>query len=226
MPVYILFAIDLVVEILAGHFGADGIQAAAKAILVPILSLAIVFGESHENRVRSAAVIALGFSWVGDILLIFAHGSPRFFLAGLGAFLLAHIAFAICFILIRRGYGISGRPPFLAIAATGAYATGMFALIAPYAAAMAAPVAAYAVVIGCMLIAAISASDRRAAPGGMICVAGAICFLVSDSILGINRFAIPIPYAHALVMLTYGAAQVLLVEGIARTLDAGKEQAV
>lgn len=223
MLIYFVFVIVLFVEIGADHFGAGTVQMIAKSILMPILSPVILFAEKSDGGIRAAAIFALFFSWAGDVLLIFARSSPEFFLAGLGAFLLAHVAFIACFVLIRRVRGISGRAPIIAIAATGAYAVGMFSVIAPKAAAMAFPVAAYAIVIGGMLIAAISAWDRKSAPGGKICVVGALLFLISDSILGINRFAMPIPYSHALVMITYGAAQVLLVEGIARTLNAKTE---
>jgi uncharacterized membrane protein YhhN len=101
----------------------------------------------------------------------------------------------------------------------------MYAVLAPSAAGMAIPIAAYASVIGLMLITAIAAYDARKTPSGKIFVAGAILFLVSDSILGISRFAMPIPFSHSLVMITYGAAQVLLVHGIAATLNAKTEHA-
>jgi uncharacterized membrane protein YhhN len=39
---------------------------------------------------------------------------------------------------------------------------------------------------------------------------GAVSFLVSDSVLAIDRFATPFAAAHAVVMVTYYAAQILI----------------
>ena len=47
-------------------------------------------------------------------------------------------------------------------------------------------------------------------------VLGAIAFVLSDSLLAVNKFYQPIPYAGVFIMLTYCAAQFLIVRGFIR----------
>ena len=43
---------------------------------------------------------------------------------------------------------------------------------------------------------------------------GAIFFMISDSILALNKFYQPIPFSNISIMLTYALAQYLIVLGI------------
>jgi len=49
--------------------------------------------------------------------------------------------------------------------------------------------------------------------GGYISVVGALFFVLSDSLLAINRFKMAIPQAGTWIMLTYLIAQFLIVRG-------------
>ena len=44
--------------------------------------------------------------------------------------------------------------------------------------------------------------------------AGAILFMISDSLLAVNKFQMPLPLANISIMLTYALAQFLIVLGI------------
>jgi uncharacterized membrane protein YhhN len=44
-------------------------------------------------------------------------------------------------------------------------------------------------------------------------VLGALLFVISDSLLAINKFYQDIPLAGVLIMLTYGLAQLFIMEG-------------
>lgn len=70
-----------------------------------------------------------------------------------------------------------------------------------------------------MLAASVAAFDFGKQSFGKICVAGTVLFLVSDSILAINRFAAAFEYAPAFGMLTYAAAQLFIAEGSLRNLQ-------
>jgi uncharacterized membrane protein YhhN len=80
------------------------------------------------------------------------------------------------------------------------------------------PVGIYALVISTMLAASLAAFDFGKQGFGKICVGGTLLFIVSDSILAINRFAAPFEYAPAFIMLTYAAAQLLITESSLRNL--------
>ncbi len=53
----------------------------------------VLAAQGFESMYGRQVIAALALSWVGDALLLFDR-KPAFFLGGLGAFLLAHLAFA------------------------------------------------------------------------------------------------------------------------------------
>jgi uncharacterized membrane protein YhhN len=53
-------------------------------------------------------------------------------------------------------------------------------------------------------------------PAGKWMMLGALLFVISDSILAINKFYQPFEAAGVLIMLTYGLAQFFIVEGAGR----------
>jgi uncharacterized membrane protein YhhN len=76
------------------------------------------------------------------------------------------------------------------------------------------PVLVYAAVISTMLITALHAFDLKKQPWGIYCMYGAAYFVLSDSILAINKFHTHCNCASLLTMLTYGIAQGLIVWGV------------
>jgi alkylglycerol monooxygenase len=64
-----------------------------------------------------------------------------------------------------------------------------------------------------------SALDRSASLGttsSHLVAVGALCFMVSDLTLAINRFITPLPHASAWVLSSYYLAQCLIVMGMLR----------
>ncbi len=124
---------------------------------------------------------------MGDALLL---DKDRFFLHGLGAFLIGHLWFIA---IVGMSTGVS--LPALAFGVS--LAAGMLALLWPgLRPKLRAPVALYALSLAGVLAAAAPAG------GGV----GAGLFLLSDTILAWNRFRKPLPRGDLLVMLTYYAA--------------------
>lgn len=88
MNAYLLFgaayclAVLLSPEILAWY---------AKPLLMPILFGAVWLYSGMSNQ--KLLLAALVFSWLGDVALMFLYISPHFFIAGLLAFLIAHILY-------------------------------------------------------------------------------------------------------------------------------------
>lgn len=156
---------------------------------------------------------ALLGSLAGDVFLML----DGLFIPGLASFLLAHL----CYIaLFRLGVPWFGRRA--ALAGTLALGVGMYALLwlGGLPATLRLPVAVYVVVIALM---AAQAWGRHAALGGrpaLWVALGACCFMLSDSLLAINRFVQPLPFAQAWVLGSYYAAQALIVGGVLRGLPA------
>lgn len=155
-------------------------------------------------------VLALLFSLAGDILLMFDDQNPMFFLFGLIAFLIAHIMYIIVFLKHRN----KSKQPFLFITILLIYAVGLFYLLKSGLGAMLLPVVFYMIVILTMATTAFLRKGNVPFQNYNLVFLGAVLFLVSDSLLSLNMFYKPIPFANILIMLTYGFAQFFIVLGI------------
>lgn len=151
-------------------------------------------------------VAALGFSLLGDVALML----PGLFIPGLVAFLVAHL----CYIaLFRRDAPWFASKPALAatLVAAGAMYAFLFASLNPV---LKVAVACYAVVIALMAAQAIGRAVvlRDAASIGV--AVGSVFFMLSDSLLAINKFAMPFDGAQFWVLSTYYIAQVLIAHNV------------
>ncbi|MEJ6021801.1 lysoplasmalogenase family protein [Ramlibacter sp. PS4R-6] len=166
--------------------------------LVMVIAIGFVL---HRGRVQWLLVGALVFSLVGDVLL------PGRFIPGLVAFLIAHLCYIALF--RRDAPWFASRK---ALAGTLAAAVVMYAILFPHLPpVLKVAVAAYALVIASMAAQAIGrASVLRDQHAAGVAI-GAVVFMLSDSILAINKFAVRIPMQEFWVLATYYAAQVLIV---------------
>ncbi len=177
--------------------------------------------------VRRATLAAQLLSGAGDVALL-GHGD-RAFLAGLGSFLGAHVAYTVGFISAPSRDPRDRASPRGAWLAAGGFLAG--APVLGHAAGrtsprLRAPVVAYAGVL-CAMVAATSRlggppSARRRT------TAGAALFLLSDGLLGAREFLLDgsdaVPVRRLLdvgVMVTYTAAQGLIAAGVTDLVHAG-----
>lgn len=183
--------------------GQFTLQPAAKAFTAVLLAVAAL---THPiARERRWLVAALVFSAAGDFLLAMPWWEPSFVL-GLGAFLVAHLSFlaALLPLVARSG------PRLAAAATTIAACIALLVWFWPrlIAEVMALPVTLYIAVLGAMVCVALMA--RLPTPWTAL---GAVCFAVSDAMIGIGKFilgsealAVPIwwAYATSLLLITAG----------------------
>ncbi len=158
---------------------------------------------------QSLLGLALSLGSLGDVLLDL--DPRRLFVFGLGAFLLGHLTYIAFFVRHRlsmpRPAPLS-LPRLATIAILLLYVVGFSRWLAPSLGALAVPVYVY---MGAITLMAISAAGFRR-PWVM---AGAICFVASDSILGAAKFAMHGSLAghDLLVWSTYCLAQYGLALG-------------
>ncbi|WP_299594220.1 lysoplasmalogenase [uncultured Microbulbifer sp.] len=187
---------------------AAGIEALWMAALkiVPILTLVWLAATHLSGLGRTLTVAALLFSATGDVLLAIPFANH--FVFGLGAFLLAQLTYAGNFLraaeLGSRRFALRGIAVVLA-------ALLLARQVLPNAGEMALPVVFYVMAIVFM---ALSAAAHRS--GSSLLFAGALTFMISDALIALNRFVDPIPLSGTWIMLTYYAAQALLVTGLIR----------
>jgi alkylglycerol monooxygenase len=169
---------------------------------VLIIVVALLPGKLLTDPYARAIGAGLFFSLLGDILLL----RPDRFIPGLGAFLLAHIAYIVAFHSGARAGGFL----FVALALAG-FAVGMLRYLwRGLGREMKAPVTVYVIMIGSMTALAIGRSLEQASGPRLLAAAGAALFMCSDAMLAINRFRKPFRWAELGVLSTYFAAQLLI----------------
>lgn len=159
---------------------------------------------------------ALGFSWLGDVLLLFEEQNALFFMLGLSSFLLAHVCYIVFFNKIRRIEGRKGH--LLLFVFVLIYYAALMQLLSPELGTMKVPVWIYGAVICLMLWLALHLSRVYHSNSGLFIIMGALLFVLSDSALAINKFYQPFAGAGIVIMLTYGLAQWFITEGSIRWL--------
>jgi len=192
-------AVVMELAALATAAAAVGMTDLFRVLKPSVMALAIVF-VLQRGRVQWLLVAALAFSMVGDILL------PANFIPGLVSFLCAHA----CYIALFK----QDAPWFAsrkALACTVGAAVVMYAvLFAHLDPVLKIAVACYALVIASMAAQAIGRAAVMRNPNTVGVAIGACIFMLSDSILAIDKFAISLPMAQFFVMATYYAAQILI----------------
>jgi uncharacterized membrane protein YhhN len=186
---------------------------AKPAVLVALTAACIALPASHTDLVdrRWWFVGALVCCLAGDVLLMLPQ---NLFVAGLAAFLVGHVLYIGG---LLQSPSPVGNPPFafsttgLVVAAMVAVAYGVVpatlifrALARDGQRALIGPVAVYLVVILVMAVLALNVGVPAAA-------FGAALFVLSDTILALNRFVRPLPHGNVAVHMTYHLAQLLLV---------------
>ena len=171
------------------------------------VALAVVSGARATlyGRLVGAGLV---LSWFGDMFL--TSQAQSMFLAGLCAFLLAHVMYSAAFVAhgYRRAWVLIAAVPLTAIA------IAVWTWLEPATpAALSIPVRAYIAVITIMVIFAFGA---RGAGGSNLIIAGAVLFFLSDLSVAALRIQQTSYATYALGLPAYYAAQVCLALSVAR----------
>jgi uncharacterized membrane protein YhhN len=132
------------------------------------------------------------------------------FIAGLVAFLLAHIAYIVAF---TTGAPLGSAPWLLLPVAV--VAAVILRVLWPGLGRLKAPVTIYVVVIVVMTWTALARALALPSTATLLAAVGAVLFLASDAILALNRFGKPFRAGRALNLATYFAGQWLIALSVA-----------
>lgn len=187
----------------------DAAAAAAKLIAsTAFVAVAIQAGALHCSYGR-IILLGLVFSWFGDTFLL--GQSQHFFLLGLCAFLLAHIAYIAAFIV----KGINGRWIAIAILPVAVVAVAVSIWLTPHLpSGLVIPVRLYTVVISLMLVAAIGTRGRGAT---ILILAGGLMFFLSDLSVAALRLAQSSFPTYVWGLPLYYAGQLCLAVSVSRS---------
>ena len=208
---FLIFAFASSLEIGSYIFSWKEIHWIAKPLIVLGLMGHYYF---HSNRRSSIFIWALAFCWVGDVLLLFQGDS--FFMGGLIGFLIGHVLYILCyrqFQFADKTKELLGPQKVRFSLPIVLYGTGLMVILFPVLGDLKIPVMIYALVLMLMVLNALFRYGKTSMRSFLFIFFGAVLFMVSDSMLAINRFLQPFAEAGVLVMMTYCAAQFLIVEG-------------
>jgi uncharacterized membrane protein YhhN len=211
----ILFLAVLTIDLVDIQFNNGQLQYFIKPLVIPVLIGYFLFQTNNKiSNLKKWILMALLFSWAGDVLLMFEPKAPIFFLLGLSSFLLAHIFYIVFFHTVRLQEKIKSNPWLLVIVVI--YYAALITWLTPYLGKMKIPVSVYGIVISFMFMLAMHMLFIKNKTAGKWMMAGALLFVTSDSLLAINKFYQPFEAAGILIILTYGLAQLFIVEGAIR----------
>jgi uncharacterized membrane protein YhhN len=203
---YLPYGAAAVVNLAADLAHADALARYSQWALMPLLILAVLLTlRPLRTPVALWLVLALLFSWGGDVLLGVS------FVLGLGSFLLAHLSFIVAFTrrAVRRG---NPRWTWWHVLPFVALYCALLSLLISHVGAMLPAVLVYGLALCTM--AAVAASTSR-----LLELAGVV-FVVSDGLLAMQLFRpdLTLPLSGFWVMLTYIAAEALIAIGLTRAV--------
>jgi uncharacterized membrane protein YhhN len=211
---YIALSLVYLLLILLGHENNAGY---IRPFLIPFLILRIRF--NSDSRSKTLLLTALTLSWFGDIIFLFADGNEVYFIAGLIAFLLSHIAYIMLFNTQIKPKNTKNKAVFwIGVTAIIMYLIVIIALLLPSLGDLTMPIFIYELVISTMLLFAFKGFLMWKKPANWYILTGAILLVSSDSFLVFNKFYHPLVLSSFFIMITYLIAQYLIVCGILKLI--------
>jgi len=181
-------------------------------IMPPLMAIFILNLRRDSKRLHKFMFAGLFFSWVGDVLLEIPGGGEIMFMAGLGGFLLSLLLYAFVFFTTPlKNEVFQGR--FYLLIPVLLYGLAMGLYLYKYLGEMRLPVIVYETAMIAMLAGAVSRIGKVNRRSYILVLAGAILFIISDSVLAINKFVQPVSLSTLIIMGTYIAAQWLITVG-------------
>ncbi len=209
----LVFFFVAVAEILIQVFGWQEYNLFIKPLIVPSL---IAFYIQNADGEKNLFVLALLFCWLGDVFLLFDRINEFYFMGGLGAFLIGHVLLIFLYGKLKnvQGNGLNGpqkaRVSFPIILA----GTGLISILYPTLGTLKIPVIVYALALIIMVLQSVYRYGFTSTSSFWNVCIGALLFMLSDSLLAINKFFQPIAGANGLVIATYMAALYFIVQGV------------
>jgi uncharacterized membrane protein YhhN len=190
--------------------------------------------DTYKNRLSLLVYGALLFSFFGDILLMITEQSKiwpgireeTWFILGVFSFMVAQIFYIITYRYYQLNEGrksgklISFTLSFVVIL----YTMILWAKLYPHLEDMLIPVTIYTLTILTMVLMSITRYNRTSPKSFWMVFSGAAIFLLSDSMIAINKFISPLENERLLIMITYIFGQYLIISGLIEHLKFAKNQ--
>lgn len=210
----ILFFIVGFGEIISQTIDSNYLHWVCKPLIMLTLGIYYFLSSSHRSAI---VLLAILFSFVGDVLLMFEVSQPGAFIAGLSAFLVAQMFYIRAYRQHQDASvenslkGIQKIRLSFPIVLAG---TGLLVILYPSLQALKLPVTIYTLVLIIMVLHAVFRYGRTINKSFWLVSGGSLLFMVSDSLLAINKFFQPLNSAGMWIMSSYILAQFFIIEGL------------
>lgn len=210
----LLFVLIFILQIYAEFNELSTLRYLIKPCIVLSLLLMLYTQTRLKGRFHKRLFTGLIFALAGDVLLMLAWQNPSYFMYGLVAFLTCHIFYISAFYLdFRSAQELDKKGARIAIILCAIFSIAFYFYLRPHLGGMKLPVMIYTFVISMMMMMAAFRNQRVNTLSFNLILFGALCFLLSDSILAYNKFVKGFDFAGVLIMATYMAAQYLITMG-------------
>jgi len=214
---HLLLVIIAAIE-LTGRFTDNiNLEYAVKPLIM--IWMAVYFIIFRKKKTFTVPVlVAFFFSWLGDNFLMFSGKNELFFYAGVGGFFFAQLTYIYIFTRYseKGGRGYLQKNMIIGFLFL-AYLAGIYALLYPNLEGIMKPVILiYALSLIGMSMMALNRRGRVGNASYLPVFIGSILFVISDSMLAIDKFYVEFPLAGFWIMITYISAQYLIMRGLIR----------
>ncbi len=175
--------------------------------IIPIICLLILTIIHSADNIKILLLSALVFSAAGDITL--GIDIENLFILGLIFFLIAHIFYIILFF---KGFKFNKKSIPINILIL-IYAVTIGLLLRNIENKYLIPVILYLLIITVMAVTASFYSTGNKYKTVYFVIIGAVLFMISDSIIAINKFLFEFPFSRPIGIITYYAAQFFIING-------------
>jgi uncharacterized membrane protein YhhN len=176
-----------------------------KPLTMVLICLIAILGQATVPFYKVMIITGLVFSLAGDVFLMLP--SDRF-VAGLVAFLIAHLFYIAAFVSEISALMWWPLIPLVM------YGIVIYVILSSSLGKVRLPVLIYIVAILIMTWLAWERWGQTGQSGALLASVGAVLFVISDTVLAINRFRGPFKPSRALNLITYFAAQWLIASSV------------
>lgn len=216
--IIICYCLTLFLHLYAIASPMPDLRVITKSLLLPLLITFLIVSTPNTNNIpiKNLALTALFFSWLGDVLLI---QDGNFFLLGMLSFMTAHIRNTR--LLLRLHPFRLKSATWIGIALVLGTISCVYFFLQHSLGTFLIPVVIYMVVIGIVWVLSFNLYNH---PNFKVAaynyfIPGMLLFVLSDSMLALNKFLIHQPERWDIwVMLTYALAQLLLTLGYTKVI--------
>lgn len=194
-------------------------------LIISLISYVVYVNQKNRNRPEIKLIVSLLFALAGDVFLMIR--GKDLFIPGLASFLVMQWLYIFIFrrqiqLKLPASFALIRLVPFLI------YAAILFLIILPKLTDHVIKIAVgiYAISIALMAWAAFLRANSVSVNSFRFVFAGAILFLISDSLIAIGRFITHFPLEALWIMGTYSGAQFMITTGLLKTKQADTHRPV